>query len=87
MVPDTFISSTDTVDDRDDVGRLLVNGQLLSGGLRRAGDDANTFHSTDNAFTFVQSGTTLTINGQLTVANWQSGGRRGDNGHRLLEKP
>ena len=64
---DTYVYNTgdgsDTVIDRDDQGRLLVNGQLISGGIRRAGDAASTFHSTDNAFTFLQNGTTLTING------------------------
>lgn len=74
---DTYLyntgDGTDTVNDRDDVGRLFVNGQLLSGGVRRAGDAENTFHSTDNLFEFVQSGTTLTINGQLTVTDWQPG--------------
>ena len=64
---------TDTITDGDSQGRLFVNGQLLSGGIRRSGDASNTFHSTDNLFTFVQSGTTLTINGQLTVADWQPG--------------
>jgi hypothetical protein len=75
---DTYVyntgDGTDTVNDRDDLGRLLVNGQLLSGSIRRAGDAANTFHSTDNLFTFVQSGTTLTVNGQVTVTDWQPGG-------------
>lgn len=73
---DTYVlnaDGTDTITDGDDLGRLLVNGQLLSGGIRRAGDAANTFHSTDNLFTFVQSGTTLTINEHVTVQNWQPG--------------
>ena len=64
---------TDTVEDSDERGRLLANGQLMVGGIRQPGDAANTFHSTDNAFTFDQNGTTLTINGQLTVQNWHPG--------------
>ena len=67
------LDGQDTIEDSDGLGILNFNHQLLSGGLHRAGDDANTFHSTDNSFTFVQSGTTLTINGQLTVTNWQPG--------------
>lgn len=74
---DTYVLNADGIDiitDGDDQGRLFVNGQLLSSGIRRSGDAANTFHSADNLFTFVQSGTTLTINGQLTVEDWQPGG-------------
>ena len=74
---DTYVynmgDGTDVVNDSDDRGRLVVNGQLMVGGLRRAGDAANTFTSSDGQFTFVQNGATLTINGQLTVEQWQPG--------------
>ncbi|MEW6248926.1 MAG: calcium-binding protein [Nitrospirota bacterium] len=43
------------------------------GGIHRAGDPDNTFRSTDGQLTFTQSGNNLTINGQLTVANWKAG--------------
>jgi Ca2+-binding RTX toxin-like protein len=67
------LDGQDTVEDSDGLGILKFNQQLLVGGVRRASDPANTFHSSDGQFTYVQSGTTLTVNGQLTVMNWQPG--------------
>jgi hypothetical protein len=46
---DTYVltsDGTDTVEDGDDLGRLLVDGQLIVGGIRRAGDPATTLHGT-----------------------------------------
>ena len=64
---------TDTIDDGDDLGRLLVNGQMMVGGIRRAGEAANTYKSSDGQYTFLQSGSTLTINGHVTIQDWQPG--------------
>lgn len=64
---------TDTVDDQDDQGRVFVNGQVLVGGIRKAGEVTDTYKSLDDQWTFVQSGSTLTINGNITIQNWQPG--------------
>jgi Ca2+-binding RTX toxin-like protein/GH24 family phage-related lysozyme (muramidase) len=74
---DTYRSSTgdgqDTITDSDGLGAIVYDGDMLTGGIHRAGDAANTYTSANGQFTFVQSGTTLTMNGQLTVENWQPG--------------
>ena len=46
---------------------------MMVGGIRRAGEAANTYKSSDGQYTFVQSGSTLTINGQVTIQDWQPG--------------
>ncbi len=73
---DTYVlnaDGTDTIEDGDDQGRLLVNGQMMVGGIRRVGEAANTYKSSDGQYTFVQSGSTLTINGHVTIQDWQPG--------------
>jgi Ca2+-binding RTX toxin-like protein len=73
---DTYVlnsGGTDRVEDGDDLGRLLVDGSLVVGGIRRPGEVNAPFTSPDGQFTFVQTGMDLTINGQLTVADWQAG--------------
>ncbi|MDR4472269.1 MAG: hypothetical protein MRJ92_06350 [Nitrospira sp.] len=55
-------------------GRMAFDGRVLQGGVRRAGDAANTYTSLDGRTTYVMSGTDLLINGVLIVnENFQSG--------------
>lgn len=74
---DTYIynagDGTDQIEDSDATGMVLVNGQLMVGGIRRAGEAADTYQSSDGQYTFVHSGSMLTINGQVTIQNWQPG--------------
>lgn len=64
---------TDTVEDSDRRGVLQVDNQLMVGGIRRTGEAANTYKSSDGQFTFVQNGSNLTINGHVTIQNWHQG--------------
>ncbi len=73
---DTYIltaDGTDRIEDGDDKGVVQLNGRLLLGGIRKEGEADNTYKSLDGQWTFVQSGSTLTINGALTVQHWQPG--------------
>ena len=64
---------TDTIEDSDHRGALLLNDRMIMGGLRRPGESGAPFTSLDGQFTFVQSGSTLTINNQVTIQDWQPG--------------
>jgi len=71
---DTYVlhpDGADTIEDSDRRGVVQLDGQLVLGGVRRAGDPANTYTSLDGQFSFVQSGANLNVNGHLTILNWQ----------------
>ncbi len=73
---DTYVlnpDGTDTIEDGDGRGMVQVNNQSLVGGVRKAGEADHTYKSLDGQFTFVQSGSTLTINNTLTIQNWDPG--------------
>jgi len=73
---DTYVltpDGTDTIEDGDRRGIIQVNDQLMLGGIRRAGEAPNTYKSSDDQFTLVQNGSSLIINGHVTVENWQQG--------------
>ena len=75
---DTYVYSSgdgmDRIEDSDAQGRIIFDGRVLQGGVRRAGDAANTYTSLDGRTTYVMSGTDLLINGVLIVnENFQSG--------------
>jgi Ca2+-binding RTX toxin-like protein len=67
----TLTGGADTILDSDRWGAVQLIGQLLVGGIRQAGEAADTYQSLDGQWTFVQSGSTLTINGTVTIQNWQ----------------
>ena len=73
---DTYVltaDGTDRIEDGDDRGVIQLNGRLLMGGVRKEGDAENTYKSLDGQWTFVQSGSTLTLNGAVTIQHWQPG--------------
>ncbi len=75
---DTYIyhsgDGMDRIEDSDAQGQIIFDDHLLQGGIRRAGDAANTFTSLDGRTTYVLSGTDLIVNGVLIVnENFQSG--------------
>ena len=65
---------TDQIEDTDATGRIIFNGRLLVGGVRKAEDPADTYKSPDGVFTYVMSGGHLIVNGVLTInADFESG--------------
>ncbi|BFU95945.1 MAG: hypothetical protein NTNFB02_26670 [Nitrospira sp.] len=73
---DTYVlqlDGTDRIEDSDRCGVIQVGGQLVLGGVHRGGDPAGTYTSPDGQFSFVETGGNLTINGHLTISNWQAG--------------
>ncbi|MDR4479613.1 MAG: hypothetical protein MRJ95_07690 [Nitrospira sp.] len=75
---DTYIyhsgDGLDRIEDSDAQGQIIFDDHLLQGGIRRAGDAANTYTSLDGRTTYVMSGTDLIVNGVLIVnENFQSG--------------
>ncbi|PHR28437.1 MAG: hypothetical protein COA36_06040 [Desulfotalea sp.] len=68
---DTYIADDqDRIDDSDRKGFVYLNGTRLTGGTREKGAPPNTYISHDRQFTYVLSGTTLTVNGGLTLYNY-----------------
>ena len=64
----------DTIEDSDANGRIIFDGRILLGGVRKADDPADTYKSLDDTFTYVMSGGHLIVNGVLTInADFQSG--------------
>ena len=75
---DTYVYNTgdgaDRIEDSDAQGQIIFDGRLMQGGVRRAGDGANTYTSLDGRTTYVMSGTDLIVNGVLIVnENFESG--------------
>lgn len=73
---DTYVltaDGTDRIEDGDDKGVIQLNGRLLMGGVRKEGDPDSTYKSLDGQWTFVQNGSTLTLNGAITIQHWQPG--------------
>ena len=75
---DTYIYNTgdglDRIEDSDAQGQIIFDERLLQGGIRGAGDAANTYTSLDGKTTYVMSDTDLLVNGVLIVnENFQSG--------------
>ena len=75
---DTYIyrsgDGVDRIEDSDAQGQIIFDEHLLQGGIRRAGDVANSYTSLDGRTTYLMSGTDLIVNGVLIVnENFQSG--------------
>ena len=75
---DTYIynagDGTDQIEDRMRRKWLLVNGQMMVGGASVVQVSLTTrTRASDGQYTFVHSGSTLTINGQITIQDWQPG--------------
>jgi Ca2+-binding RTX toxin-like protein len=75
---DTYIyrsgDGVDRIEDSDVQGQIIFDDHLLQGGIRRAGDAANSYTSLDGRTTYMMSGTDLIVNGVLIVnENFQSG--------------
>ncbi|HBH81840.1 MAG TPA: hypothetical protein DDY39_18595, partial [Nitrospira sp.] len=64
---------TDRIEDGDDRGVIQLNGRLLMGGVRKEGDPDSTYKSLDGQWIFVRNGSTLTLNGTVTIQHWQPG--------------
>src|SRR6185295_8051983 len=61
---------SDTIEDSDGSGVVELNGQIVVGGLHRAGEPDNTWKSLDGQFTLVKQGSNLIINNTLTIQNF-----------------
>ncbi|HMS82056.1 MAG TPA: calcium-binding protein [Nitrospira sp.] len=73
---DTYVldpDGEDVIEDGDRQGMVQLTNRLVLGGIRKANEPEDTYNSVDGLFRFVQSGTTLTINGTVTIQNWQPG--------------
>ncbi|WP_027708417.1 calcium-binding protein [Zooshikella ganghwensis] len=62
--------SEDTINDSGKDGTVFLDGTKLTGGERTEDDPENTYYSTDGKFTYVKNGSTLVINGGLTINNY-----------------
>ena len=60
----------DRIIDIDKLGSVRFDGIVLTGGLYRDGEPANTYTSSDGHFTYVKAGTDLIINNALTIENF-----------------
>ena len=71
---DRYISNfgADTIEDSDGKGVVEFDGKILHGGIRRAGEAPNTYHSLDGSLTFTKQGTDLIVTGSgpLTIKNF-----------------
>ncbi|MEQ9726991.1 calcium-binding protein [Pseudomonas sp. WHRI 8822A] len=63
-----IVDSKDTISDLDGLGNVVLNGKVLTGGTRKESDPENTYRGGGN--TYVLSGTTLIVNGGLTINNY-----------------
>lgn len=63
--------SADTISDSDGAGRVELGGQTLTGGTRTEDDPEDTYHGGGN--TYVLNGSTLTVNGGLTIEDFSNG--------------
>ncbi|MDX5630487.1 MULTISPECIES: calcium-binding protein [unclassified Brenneria] len=64
-----FADEQDTIeDDAIGEGQVIFNNRLLTGGTRKEGDAENTY--TGNGNEYVLDGSTLTVNGSLTIRNY-----------------
>jgi Ca2+-binding RTX toxin-like protein len=55
----------------DGLGAIVYDEHLLAGGIKKSGE--SNYTSLDGTFTFVQSGTDLVVNGNLTIKNFTDG--------------
>ncbi len=65
-----FADDSDVISDSDHKGAVKLNNEVLTGGIRTNGDPANTYTSVDGKFTYVLSGSKLTVNGGLVIENY-----------------
>ncbi|MEE3662980.1 calcium-binding protein [Brenneria sp. g21c3] len=63
-----IVDDGDTILDSDHKGNIYLNNRLLTGGTRKEGDAENTY--TGNGNEYVLDGSTLTVNGSLTIRNY-----------------
>ncbi|MBU3059825.1 LysM peptidoglycan-binding domain-containing protein, partial [Pseudomonas indica] len=66
-----FSDSSDTLLDADGNGGVYLNNKLLGGGKRKESDPENEYKGGGNVY--VLSGTTLVINGGLTINQFKNG--------------
>ena len=58
-------------DGGDGKGAIVYDEHVLAGGIKKSGE--TEYKSLDGTFTFVQSGSDLLVNSNLTIKNWQDG--------------
>ncbi|MCG8157337.1 hypothetical protein JMY81_21350 [Brenneria goodwinii] len=63
-----FVDDCDTILDSDHKGSIYFNNKLLTGGTRQEDDPENTYYAGGNEY--VLDGSTLTVNGSLTIRNY-----------------
>ena len=69
---DTYVvKDGDIITDSDGSGRVEFNNRTLTGGSRKEDDPENVYK--DGGITYVLNGTTLTINGSLTITDFSEG--------------
>ncbi|WP_230409287.1 calcium-binding protein [Zooshikella harenae] len=68
-----LVDSEDTINDSGKDGIVFLSSKKLTGGERTEDDPENTYYSTDGQFTYVKNGSTLVINGGLTINNYSNG--------------
>jgi len=71
--------STDVISDEDGKGTVKLDGTTLVGGTRKKSDPENQYKSLDGQYTYMLNGSTLVINGGLTINDYH----KGDLGIRL----
>ncbi|WP_284733868.1 MULTISPECIES: calcium-binding protein [unclassified Dyella] len=71
--------ATDVISDEDGKGTVKLDGTTLVGGTRKKSDPENQYKSLDGQYTYLLNGSTLVINGGLTINDYH----KGDLGIRL----
>lgn len=70
---DVYIADSQDIiqDDANGLGKVILNNKLLTGGTRKESDPENTYKGGGN--TYVLTGSTLVINGGLTINDFSDG--------------